>query len=114
MPDTVKRPRPMLRALQAAAILLLAACGGDINLPPAQLPITQQVITLHAVHGTPVNTPSAYNMIGLAEVRTDLSNNFDFVFDLGPDSSYGLGTTGDTIAVLMPRGTVGFLADGGL
>lgn len=104
----------MTRIARFAGLMLLAACGQDLSLPPAQLPVTQQLITLHAITNTPVNTNSAYNMVGLAEVRTDLSNNFDFVFDIGPDSAYGLGTTGDTIAVLMPRGYVGFVQDGGL
>jgi hypothetical protein len=114
MSDTQKMPRPVTRLLRFAGLLSLVACGQDLSLPPAQLPVTQQQITLSAVTNTPVNTNSAYNMVGLAEVRTDLSNNFDFVFDLGPDSSYGLGTTGDTIAVLMPRGYVGFVQDGGM
>lgn len=113
MSDTLRRARPV-PCLVLAALIGAAGCGDDLQLPPANVPIAQQVILLSALSGTPVTTPSAYNMLGLAEVRTDLSNDFDFVFDLGPDSSYGLGTTGDTIAVLIPRGYLGFAADGGL
>ena len=112
MSDTTTRLRPRSWTLPAA--LLLAACGADISLPPAQLPVTQQVITLSAITNTPVGTPSAYNMLSLAEIRPEQTTNFDFIFDLGPDSSYGLGTTGDTIAVLIPRGGIGLVADGGL
>lgn len=97
-----------------ALLLGLAACGSDLTLPPAQLPVTQQVITLSAITGTPVGTPSAYSMITLSEIRTEQSSSFDFAFDIGIDSTFGLGRKGDTIAVLLPRGAVGFVPDGGL
>ena len=53
-------------------------------------------------------------MVQLAEVRTNVSNNFDFVMDIGIDSVLGTGTKGDTVIVLLPRGAVGFIEDGGL
>jgi len=113
MSDLLGSSRPP-RWLPLAAVLLVAACGNDLTLPPATVPIAQQQINLYAVNGTPVNTPSGYDMLTLAAVRTDASNSFDFVFDIGIDSAYGLGTAGDTVAVLLPRGTVGFVDDGGL
>ncbi len=100
---TAARRMP-LAALAAAA---LAACGADLTLPPAQIPIAQQQITLYALTGTPVNTSSAYSMLGLAEVRTDLSTSFDFAFDIRD-------TLGGTQAYLLPRGSIGFVPDGGL
>jgi hypothetical protein len=108
----IRRLRPHTWSL--ATPLLFVGCGPDISLPPAQLPVTQQVITLSAITNTHVDKPSAYNMIGLAEIFTQNTSNFDFVFDLGVDSTFHLGTKGDTIAVLIPRGGVGFVADGGL
>lgn len=93
---------------------LLVACSDELTLPEASIPIARQQIHLFALNGTPVGTPSAYDMITLAEVQIFRSNSWDFVFDLGPDSSYGLGTTGDTIAVLLPRAYMGFQEDGGL
>ncbi len=93
-----------MAALAAAAI---AACSADLTLPPAQLPIVQQEIRLYALSGTPVNTSSAYSMVGLAEIRTDLSTSFDFAFDIRD-------TLGGTQGYLLPRGSVGFVADGGL
>lgn len=93
---------------------LLAGCGDALELPPASVPIAQQQIQLYALTNTPVGTPSAYNMTSLAEVQVFRSNDFDFVFDIGIDSTFGLGTAGDTIAVLLPRGHLGFSADGGL
>jgi len=97
-----------------ALIALCAACGESVTLPDATIPVATQQIQLYALSGTPVATPSAYNMLSLIEVRTYQSNDFDFVFDIGIDSTFGLGTNGDTIAVLKPRGNLGFDPDGGL
>lgn len=96
------------------AVGLLAGCGDGLTLPPATVPIAQQQITLFALTNTPVGTPSAYNMTTLSEVQIFRSNDFDFVFDIGVDSSYGVGTVGDTVAVLLPRAYMGFAQDGGL
>ena len=94
----------------------LAACGTDAQLPPAGQAVTQQQITLYALTGTSVLTPSAYSMTPgvMIEVRVDQTTDFDFAFDIGIDSVLGVGTTGDTVAVLLPRGALGLTADGGL
>lgn len=93
---------------------LVSGCGDEFGLPPANLPVAEQLITLYALTGTPVNLPSAYNMLSLTEVRTDRSSDFDFAFEIAPDSVLGTGTTGDTVAALLPRAAIGFNADGGL
>lgn len=93
---------------------LLAGCGDAITLPPASVPIAQQQIELFALTETAVGTPSAYNMTTLAEVQVFRTNDFDFAFDIGIDSVLGTGTTGDTVAVLLPRAYLGFQEDGGL
>ena len=100
--------------LPPAGLFALAACGGDLTVPPATRPITQHVFTLSAMTGTAVNTPSAYDLLLTSEVFTHQTSSFDFAFDIGPDSAFRLGTTGDTIAVLLPRGSLGFTPDGGL
>ena len=108
-------PFPCAASLRAACVaLLLAGCGSDLTLPPASAPITQQEITLYALTGTSVGTNSAYDMLSLIEVRTDLTNSFDFAWDLRFDSAYGIGKAGDTVAVLIPRGALGFVTDPGL
>ena len=112
MADT---PRHLPRWLGCAALVAtLAACSDNPVLPPAQIPVADQVATLYALTGTPVNTPSAYSMLLPGEVRLDQTSAFDFAFDIRPDSAFGLGTTGDTIAALLPRYLFGFRADGGL
>src|SRR5713101_7387005 len=58
----------------ACAVLPLLGCGSDLTLPPANIPIGQQQITLYALTGTPVNTNSGYDMLNLFEVRVDASN----------------------------------------
>ena len=108
--DLSRRFRP----LTLAAALSLVACGNDLTLPPATIPIARQQIHLYALDGTPVGTPSAYNMIQTAEVQVFRTNDFDFAFNIGIDSVLGVGTKGDTVAVLIPRGSLGFSLDGGL
>jgi len=112
MSETPRWTRPRLPL--AALILVTASCDVSTTLPPANVPVAQQRITLYALTGTPVSTPSGYNMLQLGEVRTNVSNNFDFVMDIGIDSTFGVGNKGDTVIVLLPRGAVGFVEDGGL
>jgi hypothetical protein len=112
MPERPVGPRAVVLPLVAA--VLLAGCGDDIVLPPASQVVLEQQITLYALSNTGVQEPSAYNMLIPLEVRTDETTDFDFAFEIGPDSALGVGTTGDTVAVLMPRGTLGFVQDGGL
>lgn len=113
MSDIPRRSRPRSWGI-ALAFVLTASCGDELALPPATVPIARQQIHLFAMGGTPVGTPSGYDMVTLSEVQIFRTNNFDFVFDIGIDSTYGLGTAGDTIAVLLPRGYMGFPLEGGL
>ena len=107
-------PSPLRRLRLLFVAAAVSACGEDIVLPPASIPVAEQQIMLFALTDTPVNTPSAYTITSLAEVRVDLSNDYDFAFDIGPRSRYGLtGTPTDTVAVLVTRHYMGFVADGG-
>jgi hypothetical protein len=105
---------PRARALTPLLAALLVACGEENVLPPAQIPVAEQEIRLYALSGTPVNTRSGYSMLALVEVRLDRTNDFDFAFEIAPDSLLGVGTTGDTVAALLPRSFFGYLPDGGL
>jgi len=112
MSDLLAVPRAF--GLPLAAAVLLAACGEDIVLPPPTQQVTALEVSLYALTGTDVRTPSAYNMIIMLEIRTDETTEFDFAFEIGIDSLLGVGTAGDTVAVLIPRGALGFTPDGGL
>jgi hypothetical protein len=113
MSENSRRSRPLTWGF-FCVFGLLAGCGDGLTLPPATVPIAQQQITLYALTNTPVGTPSAYNMVALSEVQVFRTNDFDFVFDIGVDSVLGAGTTGDTVAVFIPRAYLGFSEDGGL
>jgi hypothetical protein len=102
-----------VRVLGPVVACALAACGEGLTLPPASLPVTEDTVTLYALSGTPVNTPSAYSLLSLIAVRTDQTTDLDFAFEIGPANRLGVATTGDTVAVLMPRARLGFSPDGG-
>lgn len=104
---------PITRAPAVLALALLVACGDATTLPPPTVPNTTVVVTLYAMTGTPVNTPSAFSMLDVAERRTDQGSDYDFVFEIGPANALGADTTADTVAVLMPRAALGFTPDGG-
>ena len=95
------------------ALLLVAvsavACGSANLLPPANVAVADDTVTLWAVTGTAIALPSAYDIILATPARTDRTSSFDFVFDFLADS-----LTGDTVPALEPRGAVGLSADGGL
>lgn len=101
----------------APAVVLAAAvsaCGDPFTLPPASLTANERVVVLYAMTGTPITRPSAFNLVSGVEIRTDRSADFDFVVEFAPDSVWGLGSTGETVIALIPRGALGFAADGGL
>ncbi len=77
------RPTPthVIAALALALVLGATACD-DSTLPEALFENTIDTVTLYALDGTPVSTQSGYNIVGRSPVRTDLSTNFDFVFNI--------------------------------
>ena len=108
MSDHSIRPRLHgLPPLLAAAGLVMLACSDPLSLPPASQLTVEDTVTLYAATATPVRTASAYNLITQAVARTDRTIDFDFAVDLVP------GTGTDTNLVILPRGALGFLPDGG-
>ena len=67
--------------LFAAGAGAAAACGDSTGLQ-AYLPNTVDTVSLYALSGTPVNTPSAYSFQSRGVVRTDQAATFDFAFDI--------------------------------
>ena len=88
-----------------AALLFAAACGDPNELPDAQLENVVDTVTISALTGTPIRLPSAYSLPDRAPVRTDISAQFDFAFDI-------LAASGTP--VLLPRSALGFPIEGGL
>ncbi len=74
------RLRTLLLAPLAAA--LLVACGDPYGLARPTVENVVDTITLGALHFTAVSIPSAYSLSNSVPVRTDLSANYDFVYDI--------------------------------
>jgi hypothetical protein len=81
-------------------ISLLLALGigcSDSSGPIATIENFERTDTLWALVGTPVSTPSGYSVSGKQRVRTDLSVDFDF--------AYNVETSGEH--VFLPRAALG-------
>ena len=70
-----------LPALIAAA-LALAACGDPNDLSDAQIANVVDTATIAALTGTPIAQASAFSVASGQAIRTDLSIDFDFAFDI--------------------------------
>ncbi len=76
-------PRSRAALVPAAmGFALLAACGDPFGLPPPRVENQVDTITLFALDGTPLSSPSAYHLETLSVVRTDRSPVFDFAFNV--------------------------------
>jgi hypothetical protein len=85
-----------MRALTLLILAFVVGCGNPFPLPQASIENRVDTLSLYALHGTPVSTPSAYAMEFRQVVRTDQSQGFDFAFDID--------TAGR--AVLLPTGAL--------
>ena len=83
----------MLAFLACAAI---AACGNPLGLSAPFTNRVDSLVSLYALSGTPVSSPSAYSILGQRAIRTDQGAVFDFAFDI------------DTLgrALLLPTGAL--------
>jgi hypothetical protein len=87
-----------MRSLFVVVLLLAAvACSDSTGLPDATLTNTERTDTLYALIGTPVSTPSGYALEGSRRIRTDLSVEFDFAYNVESDGSH----------VFLPRAALG-------
>ena len=73
------------------------ACSDANNLPDATIENVERTDTLWALVGTPVATPSAFSVDGSRRVRTDLSVDFDFAYNVQTDGQH----------VFLPRAALG-------
>ena len=77
--------------------LAVAACSDSNNLPDATIENVERTDTLWSLVGTPVSTPSGYSVEGSRRVRTDLTVDFDFAYNIQTDGQH----------VLLPRAALG-------
>ena len=64
------------------ALAALAACGDALGLPAPHLVNVVDTVSLYALDGTPLETPSAFQLDGRRRIRTDQTAVFDFAFNL--------------------------------
>ncbi|HET6837289.1 MAG TPA: hypothetical protein VFH24_04545 [Gemmatimonadales bacterium] len=74
--------------LLGLALLVAAACSDDNGLPDATLNNVERTETLYALVGTPITTPSAYALEGNRRIRTDVSIDFDFAYNVEADGRH--------------------------
>src|SRR6266436_5043672 len=74
------RRLPAAFALAVTGLTLLAACTNSL-VAPANVENVVDTVTLYALSGTPLATPSAYAINGRLRVRIDQSLLFDFAFN---------------------------------
>jgi hypothetical protein len=87
-----------MRSLFFVVLLLGAvACSDATGLPDASLTNAERTDTLYALVGTPVATPSGYALEGSRRIRTDLSVDFDFAYNVDADGGH----------VFLPRAALG-------
>jgi len=100
----MRLPRPTFAASLTVVTVALAACGDTNGLPSAHIVNAVDTVSLYALDGTPPASPSAYDILLVRRVRTDVSTAFDFVFNLD--------TAGH--ALLLPTGAVGLAKQSGI
>ena len=89
-----------MRSLLLISLLLglsTAACSDANDLADATIENVERTDSLWALEGTPVSTPSGFAVEGSRPVRTDLSVDFDFAFNIEADGEH----------VLLPRAALG-------
>ena len=89
-----------MRPLSLIFLLLgvaTAACSDSNDLPDATIENVERTDTLWALVGTPVSTPSGFSVEGSRRVRTDLSVEFDFAYNIQTDGQH----------IFLPRAALG-------
>src|SRR3970040_2545957 len=71
-----------MRPILALGLALTAACGDPFALPRANFANVVDTVSLYALSGTPVATPSGYHLQSRDPVRIDQGGTFDFAIDL--------------------------------
>lgn len=96
--------RPAAFAAATLLVALTASACDDTLLPSPLYPNGVDTVSLSALDGTPVASPSGYNIASRGTVRTDVTTAFDFVFNID--------TAGR--AVLIPASALGIPGNAGM
>jgi hypothetical protein len=91
LPDSMRTFRLCL------TLALVAACDDSNGLPDPTFTNVEETATLYALVGTPITTASGYALDGPGLVRTDISVEFDFAYNVEPDGR----------PVFVPRAALG-------
>ncbi len=87
--------RLMFGPVVLGVVLFSAGCDNTLALPPATVPNIRDTVTLHALQGTPINTPSGFDVTLRLTARTDRqSDAFDIAFDIDDEDRALIFTTG--------------------
>lgn len=91
-------------AALAAVLGVAAACNDSNGLPPPGNPNEVDTLSLFALDGTPLSSPSGYEVANNQAVRIDRAVAFDFVFNIDSAGQ----------AVLLPTGAIGLARSSGI
>lgn len=73
--------RRLAFAVGAIALAAVAACDDPFK-PTANTAVRTDTFSVYALSGTPVNVPTAFNIVFFVTVRVESSYGFDFAFDI--------------------------------
>ncbi|HEV8125760.1 MAG TPA: hypothetical protein VGP80_16045 [Gemmatimonadales bacterium] len=79
--------RPFITLLLVTAGSAALACSDPNALAKPANSNFDDTLTIYALHGTPINTPSAFS-VPEGPVRTDRSPAFEFAYDVGPQGEH--------------------------
>ena len=92
------------RLVSLLALPVLAACSDDDNLPDPTEANAVDTVTVGSLTDTPITTASGFS-VAFGAVRTDLTADFDFAYDI-----QGAPETGQS--VVLPRAALGITSNG--
>ncbi|MFQ5703913.1 MAG: hypothetical protein ACE5HT_07820 [Gemmatimonadales bacterium] len=114
-----------LSAAAASGVVVAAACGTGIGLPPAGVPNFPDTIVLFALRGTSISAPSAYDVVLGTVAQTEQGELFDVAFDfdstdtpvmypagpLGVNQAAGIRLSNEPFDSIMRAPTDGYVLD---